>query len=261
MIKLGNLESNLARHCNLACTSCNHGSAVAPRWFMTPQSMANDLKLLGRVAHFSFHCLQGGEPLLNPDFLEFMDVQAQSGIADNYGMLTNGVLLDRMPEEFWLKAKRMNYEIRVSVYPALKTETLQFARAKAKELDLNFRPSNEFESFLKMFHDNPNGGAEVWKICPWKRCWTVHEGYFFNCPQAAFLPQQFPEKFPHVLNPYLAGVPDGVRLEDLTEEKLRWMMSHEEPLLACANCTGGTNVRIPWSQTRKREEWLAASTV
>ncbi len=257
MIKLVNLEANLARHCNLHCTSCNHGSAVAKTWFMTPESMARDLAHLARAAHFSFHCLQGGEPTLNKRFVEFMEVQAQSGIADHYGMLTNGTLLDRMPEEFWVKAQAMNYEIRVSVYPALKKETLEFAHAKAREYGLNFRPSNEFESFLHLFNDNPNGGAEVWKICPWKRCWTLHEGMFFNCPQAAFLPGQFPEKFPGIKDPLVDGVP----VEGITEEKIRWMIEHEDPLSSCANCTGGTQSRIKWSQHSKREEWLKASTV
>jgi len=257
MIQLGNLEANLARHCNLACTSCNHGSAVATRWFMEPESMARDLAHLSKAAHFHFHCLQGGEGTLNKKFLEFMDVQARSGIADRYGMLTNGTLLDRMPEEFWLKAKQMDYEIRVSVYPALKKETLEYAQRKANEYKLNFRASNEFESFLKMFHANENKGQKVWEICPWKRCWTLHEGWFFNCPQAAFLPGQFPELFPDITDPLV----DGVRVEGITEEKIRWMMEHEHPLESCANCTGGTNVRIPWTQHRDRAEWIKASTV
>lgn len=258
MIQLGNLEANLARHCNLACTSCNHGSAVADRWFMTPESMERDLSHLSKAAHFHFHCLQGGEPTLNSRFLEFMDVQARSGIADNYGMLTNGTLLDRMPEEFWKKAQSMRYEIRVSVYPALKKEILAYAQSKANEYGIRFMPSNEFESFLKMFYDNPNGGADVWKICPWKRCWTCHEGYLFNCPQAAFLPSQFPEKFPAMRDNPIA---DGVPVEGVTSEQIQWMMEHAEPLKSCANCTGGTNVRIPWSQNRERAEWLKASTV
>ncbi len=239
MIQLHNLEANLARHCNFACTSCNHGSAVAPRWFMEPESMAKDLVILSKVAHFDFHCLQGGEPTLNKKFIEFMHVQAASKIADNYGMLTNGSLLDRMPEEFWRLAKAMNYEIRVSHYPDLDKEVLDYAHRKAREYDMNFRVSNEFESFAKMFITHADGGAKIWEICPWKRCWTLHEGWFFNCPQAAFLPGQFPEKFPAMTDP----LADGVRVEELTETKIRWMMNHREPLATCANCSGGSNVR------------------
>lgn len=258
MIQLQNLESNLARHCSLACTSCNHGSAVAERWFMEPESMERDLAQLGQAAHFQFHCLQGGEPTLNKRFLEFMDVQERSGIAEHYGMLTNGTLLDRMPDGFWERVANGRFEIRVSWYPALKKETLAYMKAKGAEYRVNLRISNEFESFLHMFHDNADGGRAEWKVCPWKRCWSVHEGMFFNCPQTAFLPGQFPEKFPHMKDAPLA---DGVPVAGITEEKIRWMMEHEEPLRACANCTGGTKSRIKWSEERNRAQWLEKSTI
>lgn len=256
MIQLEKCEANLSRGCSMACISCNHGSAVAEHWFMEPESMERDLAMISNVVHFGVHILQGGEPLINKRFIEFMDVQARSGIADSYGMLTNGTLLDRMPDEFWIKAKAMNYEIRISWYPALKSDTKEAFESKAKEFDIQLQISPKFTHFWKMFKKQEDGGKQVWKDCHFRKCTTVHEGYLYVCPTSAFYPGQFPEKFDSPPNPLVDGIP----LEGITEEKIRWMMEREEPLTTCAICTGGEAILMPWHQTRDRAEWIREST-
>lgn len=259
MIHLGNLEANLVRHCTLHCMNCNHGSAIAKPWSMAPESMDQDLRLLGRVAHFGFHCLQGGEPLLNKRILEFMDVQERSGIADRYGILTNGTLLSRMPDEFWQKAARPNFELRWSVYPVITEEYLAEMVAKAAQFGVDLRPGR-INAFKPMFTTHTDGGAEVWKVCPWKRCWTAHEGYLFHCPIAALFPEQFPERF--------AGGPphpqvDGYPLATLTEDVLREMLAREAPLKSCEICTGAiVGDWTPWREIKTgREDWIKTTTV
>lgn len=258
-VKLGNLETNLTRHCNNGCTSCNHGSPIADKYYMPLATLARDLKRLGEVAHFEFFCLQGGEPLLHPEIIQAMGTAVASGIADKYGILTNGKLLPKMPEEFWIFAGIHKFEIRLSHYPNLPADVIPVARARAEQFGVDLRVSNEFETFLKMFTKHTDGGQKVWDGCPWKRCYTVHEGYFYHCPIAAFFPGQFPEKFdvpptvPHV---------DGYPLDTISEATFtNLILNHPRPLKSCEICTGGMNIRIPWSETRKREEWIAKSTV
>lgn len=258
MIQLGNLEANLTRHCTLKCSNCNHGSAVAKPWYMEPASMERDLGQLGQVAHFGFHCLQGGEPTLHPKLLQFMDIQQRSGIADKYGMLTNGTLLHKLPDEFWRKAAAPNFELRWSVYPIITDAQLAETTEKARSFGVDFRPGR-IGAFKPMLTRNKDGGAAVWKVCPWKRCWTAHEGYFYHCPIAAIFPEQFPEQFSAPVSHQVDGYP----LATLTEEIIQQMLTREAPLKTCEICTGAVvGDWVPWSEIRTgREDWIKATTV
>ncbi len=56
----------------------------------------------------------GGEPLLNKDICSFMRAARESGVFRNIRVITNGLLLSKMSEEFWQLADI----VRISVYPA-----------------------------------------------------------------------------------------------------------------------------------------------
>ena len=258
MIQLDNIECNTVRHCSRKCTSCNHGSAIAKPWYMKPESLERDLKLLGRAAHFGFHCLQGGEVLLHPEVIDFMDIQERSGIANKYGILTNGDMLFKMTDEFWRKAARPNFEMRWSVYPYVTDEYLSEMTAKAASFGVDFRPGR-IGAFKPMLTTHKDKGAHVFSICPWRRCWTAHEGMFFHCPIAALFPEQFPERFAD-------GPPshtvDGYPLDTITEEIIQGMIDRTVPLKTCEICTGAVvGDWVPWTETRGREEWIKATTV
>lgn len=258
MIQLGNCEALLSAGCSLRCASCNHGSAVTPHSFLAPESMEHDLRLLGRVAHFDFHCLQGGEPLLNKQILDFMDVQERSGIADKYGLLTNGTLLEKMSDDFWRKAARPNFELRWSVYPVITDEYLAEMTAKAASFGVDFRPGR-IGAFKPMLTKNRDGGAAVWKICPWKKCYCCHEGHLYHCPIAALFPEQFPELFDG--SPPSHTV-DGYPLETLTDTVLHEMLRRDAPLKSCEICTGAVvGEWRAWKQIRDRDEWIKDTTV
>jgi hypothetical protein len=163
-----------------------------------------------------------------------------------------------MPDEFWRKAARPNFEIRWSVYPIITDAYLEEMTAKARSFGVDFRPGR-IGAFKPMLTKNKDGGAHVWKICPWKRCWTAHEGMLYHCPIAALFPEQFPELFE-------GGAPshtvDGYEIHLLTENLLQGMLNREAPLKTCEICTGAVvGDWVPWSQTRGRDEWIKSTTV
>lgn len=250
MIHLSKCEVNITRHCNNHCATCNHGSPFAEPYYMEPATLERDFEHLRKVARFGLMCLQGGEPLLHPRLLDFLDVLQRSGIADRYGILTNGRLLWRMPEEFYAKCGEMNLRLQVSLYPNLAASELDDPMAKAKAYGFEFILSG-IGQFTKLFKDQPDGGREVWSKCPWRICYTVHEGYFFPCPLVAFFPQQF------------FGKPwpmDGIQINGLTEEKLKSFIDRPTPPFACSKCAGASGEWISWHQTYDYETWLEEST-
>lgn len=254
MIITDRCEINVTRTCNNSCSCCNHGSPLAEPYFMEPATLARDLSILSKIMHTGFLCLQGGEPLLHPKIEEFMDVQKASGFADQYGMLTNGKLLHRMPESFFAKCGQITvngkvFQLRVSVYANLDLRTLDDPIKKAVHYGFEIRPGPT-PTFWKLFYDRPDKGASVWPGCYARHCHTVHEGYFYHCPLAAFFPKQFHGWDEHV---------DGIPLDGITEEKLRAWLDRPEPLKTCGKCTAGTTA-IPWHETRDRETWIKEAT-
>lgn len=216
---------------------------------MPKEVLRRDLAMLKPVLHTSFFCLQGGEPLLHPDLLGMMDVAYESGIADQYGILTNGRRFPQMPEEFWKKCKDQNIELRCSVYGNLPAETQAYAQSKAQQYQLNYRPG-EIKAFFKVLGNYPNG--ESFYGCPWATCHTVHEGHFFICPISTFWPEQFMN-----LPPFIDGFP----LEGMTEENLHAFIHRKTPLESCKRCTGGHAPAVEWHESKTEEEWMKTSTV
>lgn len=254
MIITDRCEVNLTRHCNNSCACCNHASPLAEHYFMEPDTLRRDLDILSKIIHTGFFCLQGGEPLLNPKVIEFLDVQKQSGFADQYGMLSNGRLLSRMPEEFFQKCGSMTingkkFELRVSVYANFNMRELDPSIAKAVKYGFEIRPGPT-PTFWKLFQEQSDGGLHNWQVCYARGCHTVHEGYFYHCPLAAFFPKQFHGWDEHV---------DGISLDGITEEKLRDFLDRPEPLKTCGKCTGG-NIGMPWHETWDRETWMKEAT-
>lgn len=250
MIFTDRCEVNITRHCNNSCACCNHASPLAEPYFMEPETLRRDLTVLNRIMHTGFFCLQGGEPLLNPKVMEFLDVQDQSGFADQYGMLSNGKLLSRMPEEFFKRCGELarpgkKFELRVSVYANFDAKELEPSISKSVKYGFEIRPGPT-PVFWKLFQEQSDGGLRNWQTCYARGCHTVHEGYFYHCPLAAFFPKQFHGWDEHI---------DGISLDGITEPQLKAFLDRPEPLKTCSRCTAGS-IGIAWHETRDRETWM-----
>lgn len=256
MIRIDNLEVNVVRHCQNACSCCNHGSPLAAPYFMEPETLQHDLECLRPVLRAGFLCLQGGEPLLHPRIMDFLGVQKACGMADKLGMLSNGRLLPQMPDMFYRACGECRvgancFELRVSLYSNLDPRSLDEPLRKAQACGFEIRPGPT-PIFYKLFMEQPDGGRDVWSKCFAKHCYTIHEGYFYHCPLAAFFPSQFfgqPERM------------DGLKVEGVTEAQLAEFLARPEPLWMCGHCTGGMNQWVPWHQTHDREAWLKEATL
>lgn len=250
MIWIEKCEINVTRTCNNRCACCNHGSPVAAPYFMEPEVLRRDLEYLKPFLRIGFLCLQGGEPLIHPRILDLMAIQGESGIADKYGMLSNGKLLSRQGDDFYRKAGQLKYELRVSVYPDLDMREIQSCIEKSVRHGFEIRPGPT-PTFWTLFKEQPDNGRKVWDNCYAKTCYTIHEGFFYHCPLAAFFPSQFFNQPPNM---------DGLPLNGVTEEQFRQFLARTEPLWMCAHCTGGQSKWIPWHQTPNLEMWKSEAT-
>ena len=88
----------VAHHCNLSCERCSVLSPRQKKFFASPDEVATDLALLGKHYHPRCVSLTGGEPLLHPDLIEVIDAARRSGVGKYIEVLTNGLILHRMPQ-------------------------------------------------------------------------------------------------------------------------------------------------------------------
>jgi hypothetical protein len=237
------LEINATRGCTNACTNCNHASTrYTEPYFMEPEVLKRDLDVMKDHLRVKLMMVQGGEPLLHGRVVELLDLIAKSGIAKLYGVLTNGKLLPRMKEDFWEKLAEYRMELRMSCYPDLDQSIVPFATEKAERYGFSIRPQ-PISSFKPLFRKND---GETYYGCPWNRCLTIHEGWFYLCPLTAFFPKQFMGIDEHI---------DGIPIEGMTDERLQEFLNRKTPLETCKICAGATGESIPWHQNKSKDEW------
>lgn len=241
------LEINATRSCTNACVACNHASTrFTESYYMEPETLARDLDKIKGLLRVKLFMVQGGEPLLHPKVTDLLRLIAESGMAAQYGVLTNGKLLPRMKDDFWKMLGQTHSELRLSCYPDLSPDIVPFAQAKAAEHGFSVR-AQTINTFKPLFRRND---GSTYYGCPWNRCLTIHEGYFYLCPLTAFFPKQFMQ---------LPETIDGLPLDGMTEEILQAFLHRQTPLETCKICAGARGEDIPWYQPKTKEEWMATA--
>lgn len=248
MRNFAHLDLNICTHCNNRCTACSHASPFTEPYYMTLKRLVDDLESIKPFMHFNRIQLVGGEPLLHPHLVSLIELAKSSGVADTVSVITNGRLLPKMDDAFW---QTVPY-IQLSVYANLDKRIIDFVKAKAEFYGFGLGIT-EFKEFYLQFKPNPTDGVKEFNNCIWKSdCYTVHEGYFFLCPQSAFFPKLFQD---------LPWAIDGLPLADLTEEKLTAFLNRSNPFHACQICSGGHGKTIPWQESKTKAAWWKESTV
>lgn len=245
-------EVDIVEHCNLSCRSCSHLSPILPSRILDPAAVARDLTLLGRHYQASRVNLLGGEPLLHPDLVGMIAAVRGTRVAARVRVVTNGLLLPRMPAEFWEAVD----EIRVSLYAGRELSRKQQRacrrRARRAGVDLRFEIRPEFRnSYSELGTSDPDLARAIYDSClvvhDW-RCHTVADGRFYKCPQSYFLPKVVEGC---AGNEALDSIP--ITDSPTFGAELLAFLESPEPLASCGHCLGTAGRRFPQSQARRVE--------
>lgn len=237
------MEINATRSCTNACAVCNHASTrFTEAYYMAPEVLKRDLDVMRNHIKTKLLFIQGGEPLLHPKVVDLLRLCVESGIAAQAGVLTNGKLLPKMHDDFWELLRDGRCELRMSWYPDLDPTIVTFALDMGQKWGFFVRPQ-PINSFKPLFLKND---GRTYFGCPWRRCLTIHSGWFFLCPLTCFFPAQFMGLPEHI---------DGIEIEGMTDERLQTFLNRETPLETCKICAGGRGQDIPWHQNRSKAEW------
>lgn len=253
LIKSQYCEIDVAPHCNLSCRGCMHLSPVWSKEFIDPEVLRSDLGTMAKFYHTRYLGLVGGEPLLHPDILSVIAAVRESKISDRVSVTTNGVLLWKMPDEFWKAVDK----VKVSVYPGKEMTPKQgricYQKARQNNTSLHMSIKGSFqESYSEVGTNDRKMIKRIYDTCliihRWE-CHNIKEGYFYKCPQAVYLPKMLDGKFP---SPHI----DGIKIDDSPTfgEELRSYLESPHPLASCKYCLGSVGKSFAHSQV-KRSEW------
>lgn len=101
--------------------------------------------------------LMGGEPLLNPNCIQFLtlqDIFPKSAI----WLVTNGILLDKQNEDFWNSCQRNKMQIRPTKYPIKINWDLIKDKCDQYDIPLIFLTMESWKNFLEIF------SRSFWKL-------------------------------------------------------------------------------------------------
>ena len=182
------VEYSLTEHCNISCHACAHASPLLAKKFADLSDFTRDFEALAEVFHSRELRIVGGEPLLHPELLAFLREGRRIGIADTIVVYTNGVLLHRMPDDFW----RLIDKLHVSVYPGVRRrlDEEDCARlCRTHDVELRIERFRTFDQTLISKHiDDPRLVKAIYRACHTAtECHTVHGGRFYKCPMATLM--------------------------------------------------------------------------
>ncbi|MBR2673997.1 MAG: radical SAM protein [Mogibacterium sp.] len=247
------LEFHLADHCNLSCKHCAHYAPVAEPKYATMNEIAEAMRVVQLIRPRQMNVL-GGEPLLHPDIdmiLSYVGERIPKGV--NTFLTTNGILLEKMSDNFWEVIKEHDITIHISVYP-MKIDyqsIVSLAKIKGVKLAGLDYPVLRF-SAVRLAEDKGFDSRHAYSSCRAK-CMQVRDGRLYPCSYSAYIEhinRHYGTSFAHEDGDYL--LVDSILDAGMVEQ---WM---REPKPFCSYCNYGNESRLRWENSGEHdiEEWV-----
>jgi organic radical activating enzyme len=179
------IELHLTDHCNLNCNNCSHFAPIADKVFADITQFNRDMERLSQlVSTIRIITLLGGEPLLHPDISAFISTSRKYFPKSEIRIISNGLLLPTMKEEFWQTCKQNSVKIELSIYPPfIGNQQSWMNLVKNHNIEVTIARKTEFFEFINI-KGNTSGRKNL-KHCKKHFNWPMlRNGKIYNC----FLP-------------------------------------------------------------------------
>lgn len=185
-------EFHIVEHCNLKCAGCTHFSPLAKEEFLDPAEFEKDIKRLSNLTRGNtrFINLLGGEPLLHPQICKLLEMTRNAFPNTLIRVVTNGLKLSDMPQEFWDCCKKESIVIGITQYPIdvdyqKVIQEMQTKGIKYESFSGDGYPRDEMWR-LALDETAVNRPIENFINCPRANaCIFVSHGKVFNCATMA----------------------------------------------------------------------------
>lgn len=189
-------DVQVAEHCNLNCKNCNHCSSVAEEEFLDVAEYEKDCARLSELfdSEVKYIALLGGEPLLHPKLPEIMRITREAFQVGKIRIITNGLLLPSMGDDFWAACRDYRITLAPTEYPVSFDYVKWREYAEAHEVIWDSFPYYNIDgkSGVKLLQRGLIGttGRHVvehnYYHCPHaNNCLTLRHGRLYTCLRAA----------------------------------------------------------------------------
>jgi len=195
------IEVNLADHCNLNCQMCDHFSPLAEPTFLNLENFKKDMTRLAELTdgHIDIMKLQGGEPLLNDQTIDFIKITRKLFPKAIIFFFTDGLLLKRWENHpsgnLWQVCHDYNVRIEFTVYPiGIKVEEIQeLAQKYDVVLDAFTEVGHRRLDGVKKSVKHPfdlDGKVDKWQFIScyqFNESITLRDGKLYTCPMIPYI--------------------------------------------------------------------------
>lgn len=243
--KLEYLEMHIADNCNLKCRGCTHFANISNRDnFIDARVLELRFKRLSKLFTIEKLRLLGGEPLLHPDIINILKIARRDLEYSNIELVTNGLLLNKITDEFFETCKKCRIKITISLYPVLKN------KEELEKILSSFKVNYEFSpmTFSFVANLNPNGNSDknkTFQNCIHSCCKILKDDNIYICPICAYI-----DKYNKHFN---KNIPKGEGINIFTNSTKQIFHYLKKPEETCKYCTNQYNY-IDWNCSNNPDE-------
>lgn len=181
--RLDYLEIEISNKCNLNCRGCSEFSnLVCENNQVDLNAFKRDLEKLkdyfwgiGKIR------LLGGEPLTNPDYLDFVKAARDVYPDSDLRLVTNGLLIPMLEKDEMDEIKRNNCTFDISNYPPTQ-KILKTIKNKLGQAGIVYNISTPVKVFFKLFLPEPlESPDDSYHNCLFTHCHSLGGGYLSAC--------------------------------------------------------------------------------
>lgn len=189
------VEVHLADTCNLNCRNCLHFAPSCKPSFADLADLERDfVALKGKFAAVRHVHLLGGEPLLHPDPVAFLELTRRMWPTTRLSLVTNGLLLLKQPETFWKTCRETRTMIDMTWYPVQPEAEVDEIRRKCAVEGVTFRLSTIREFMDKIRLAGKEDAAVSFRACRLSvYCPYLRGGRLYPCATAYHLSDRLPD--------------------------------------------------------------------
>lgn len=184
------LEIHLTNKCNLNCKGCLHFSNLCEEkdlYMQTADDVEAELSELAKHTGISELKFLGGEPLLNPELSEILDVARKIFPQTSITLLTNGFMLPDMKEPFWDSMKRNKIHLTISYYKPLQNRLDRIRKAVfLHDMVASIWPRPMSAFYRQLAPEGKENPEKAHEGCQMKFCTSLYKGKIYRCPFEAY---------------------------------------------------------------------------
>lgn len=236
------LEFHIADQCNLNCAACQHFSGLVRNpHFPDFEKFSRDLKELNKyIKDIGRIRILGGEPLMNPEIEKYVALAHEVYPYSELYIVTNGILLESMPDSFFETMRENNARLALSLYPPFFEKLDEWKNYSSKH-GVILECEGEIHEFSKVQSLYPvSDENKKFFDCIQANCNNLYEGHIAAC----FLPFTI-----HYFNEYFDKNIPATGAIDLYDDGLTTRILKEgllKPFDTCRYCAEYKNT--PWRQ-------------